>query len=339
MEPLAVPLLDQPIHKASRVIGYALIGLVVFCWIAQSEVAQLVETSQAYDKPYLITYFNHSLSVFMIPAQAAVAAALRWHDAPVRQALRVQHLGWRLVVLAVMYQAADWVWYLGLRGTSVADGTIIFNTMSAFVFLLEWCSGSRSLRLRTAGAVCLSLLGVAIVQRRPGEDFAAGGSFGCFGQSGGNLLVLLAAFLYACYQVKFDQATKSLGIASTNVVVGLQGLASMLFLLPGIALVARAPGCAREVFVAPAADQMLSMLCCGLLAFLFNVAFCLAVVVASPLVTSVGCMLTVPASLGTDWFLHGDSVSPSAVLGGALVVVGFLVLVLEDADASRAKAG
>ena len=68
-EALIAPSTDAAAAKAwSRdVIGYgSLFGLIV-AWVAQSEVAQALETKLGYNKPCFVSWVNHSFSVLLFP--------------------------------------------------------------------------------------------------------------------------------------------------------------------------------------------------------------------------------------------------------------------------------
>jgi len=312
--------------------GYLCIVLVALTWVAQSEVAQAVEAN-SYNRPYLITYFNHSLCLLLAPAQGMVLFLLGQTHNPVVQLLSQGSRVIRdIVLISVIYQVADWVWYIGLSSTSVADGTIIFNSMSIFVFLMEWLLGKSRISALKGFAVLLSLLGVVVVEYAPAANSVSTASqAGCLSQTGGNLLVLLAALLYALYQVKIDMSMPCLDAVTTNAFVAIQGLTTLVLLWPGIYLLNQLPAwCfAAEAFQLPQSDAARGVLLSGLLAFAFNVFFCLALVLTSPLKVSVGCMLSVPCSLVADALLHGDSISSSAFFGSGLVIVGFLMITLQ----------
>lgn len=312
--------------KGRLLLGYLCIFVVIVTWIAQSEVAQALETS-SYNRPYIITLVNHSLGMLQVlvllcgPWRESASLFLRAHGAR----LLLQVLG-----VCVAYQAADWVWYIGLSGTSVAAGTIIFNSMSVFVFLFEWLLGRRRFSTWKGGAVVVSLLGVVIVERKPGENNASldATQAGCLSQFGANMLVLVAAVLYAAYQVAVDAILPSSDPGTTNAFVALSGLVTCVALWPGAFLLAAVPkgGCLYEPLDLPGTGAIAGLAATGLLAFAFNVFFCFAIVLTSPLVTAVGCMFTVPAGLLTDYFLHGDSIEPSAIIGSGLILVGFLAI-------------
>ena len=92
-----------------------------------------------------------------------------------------------------------------------------------------------------------------------------------------------------------------------------------------------------EPFQAPDAEAARFVVINALLALMFNIFFMLAIALTSPLITSVGCMLTIPVSAVCDWLLYGDDFPPLAWAGSALVVSGFALLTRADLRARAAQ--
>merc|ERR1719296_154819 len=151
-------------------------------------------------------------------------------------------------------------------------------------------------------------------------------------QLGGNLLVLAAAILYAVYQIAVDEVVPGSDMGLTNAFVSASGLVTLTMLWPTAVVLPWAPksGCLYEPLDLPAPDAAAGLALTGFLALAFNVFFCLCIVYTSPLETAVGCMLTVPTGLLTDYVLHGDPIQLSAICGSTLVVAGFLGISLQS---------
>ena len=86
----------------------------------------------------------------------------------------------------------------------------------------------------------------------------------------------------------------------------------------------------REPFELPSTEALAFILINLALALAFNFAFLISITYTSPLITSVGCMLTIPLSAACDASLFGDTFPPSAVVGSAFVVGGFGLLTWAD---------
>jgi solute carrier family 35 protein F3/4 len=63
---------------------------------------------------------------------------------------------------------------------------------------------------------------------------------------------------------------------------------------------------------------------------LFNCLLILGIVISSPLFISVGSLLTIPASVVSDWLLHGTVLPILSYMGMLAIVVGFLLLTLSE---------
>merc|ERR1712085_463 len=309
------------------------IFFVVVTWVAQSEVAQYLETTN-YNKPYIITWFNHCLCSL----QGLVLLCGRrkqGQPSPFSEMTGRQVLG-QVIFITTAYQVADWVWYVGLASTSVAAGTIIYNSMSIFVFIFEWLLGRQQLSVSRILAILVALVGVVLVEYKPGDNNVPAG---CLSQLSANILVLIAAILYAAYQVSLERILPASSTAgTTSAFVSLQGLITLFALWPGFLLMAYAPGCFKEIVEAPEPSAVTGLLVNGGLALAFNVLFCYAIVWTSALTTSVGCMLTVPASMVADYYSHGDAFAPYAACGSVLVFAGFFVIArstIEDGEDSN----
>lgn len=307
-------------------LGYIFLILVVLTWVGQSEVAQAVEGA-SYNRPYFISFFNHSLCMALGPLQAVYLCLAGDKRAPCSKLLSSnKYACFHLIAITVVYQVADWVWYIGLGSTTVAEGTIIFNLVSVFAFVLEWLRGCRKMSCLKGFAIALSFLGVVIVEVKPVEHASTIVS-GCFSRLGGNIMVLFAAFLYAVYQVLVDTLLPAQSGVMSNALVSLQGLLTFLLVWPGIMFFDCLPGCCyASTWKPPSGDAARGLILSACLAFVFNIFFCLATIYTSPLTTAVGCMLTVPVSIIADWSFHGDSIEMQTFGGSVFIIAGFLLI-------------
>ena len=445
---------------SSRSWGYACVLGVVLTWVAQSEVAQYVQTAASYNKPYFIVYINHSCMALMLPIQAlwhtistsrrrreeafdpllyvapsndatpetgcpkparsqcrflfdgvllsvlarlgvrrADVAYCSTHVAstPMDEGASVGHgngevatgdddkgcekgsgessgaradspvalaaaaavqtskrgalLPWTLVVraawLSVIYTLGDWFWYIGLPHISVASGTCIFNSSCVFVYLFSVAFLGEKVAADRIAAVTLALIGVVVLALAPSSNNAASQE-SSHDSSGaklvGSAFVLAAAILYALYEVLCERFVfrGSESTALANTLSGIVGILNILLLWPPIPVLSAVPNRSwgewvSEPFQAPDAEAARFVVINALLALMFNIFFMLAIALTSPLITSVGCMLTIPVSAVCDWLLYGDDFPPLAWAGSALVVSGFALLTRADLRARAAQ--
>ena len=158
-------------------------------------------------------------------------------------------------------------------------------------------------------------------------------------------------------------------VVVTNVMTGMIGLASLVLLLVPILLLMLVPrgalgpqhgnrsssaapqngaaDAARSVLSWISPEQLvwptsravwLALLLNASLSLVFNIALFLALTLTtSPLIVSVGCMLTIPITAVVDYVAHGDSVTLGSALGSCAVIAGFVCLTASDVVHQRRK--
>lgn len=345
---------SSPRSKQHRGAGLLCLA-VVASWVSQSEVSQALQVG-GYNKPMAITWFNHSIGASVIVLLLPVTGLARIKRCLVvlmEGKTRLQLLR-QLLVLSSAYLLADWVWYIGLPHTSVAVGTIIFNTSIVWVYGISILLGREPCRWQRVGALLVSLLGVAVVtfaptlqpmstdavdgRHAPTSLEASNASASAFGSG----LVLAAAIGYALYEVLLDDAfgrACQADALAASAFTSMCGLLTVAILWPAILLVAlpaqsEGPLASFGLWETPEFPPPLAFygLCLNaVLATMFNVSLTLAVTLCSPLLASVSCMLTIPTSLLVDTVWHGYHFGVCDIAGSALVVVGFGMLARDEA--------
>ena len=330
----------------SRLSGWAAVLGLITTWIAQSEVSSSLQTRLAtpYDRPFAITWFNHSLLLLCLPValllhrrrpptpapdeapllsvQAPAPAPGAW---PVLAAPR--RLAGAVMLLAVLYVASDYAWYraLGVKGFSVTEATALGNSGAAFAFLLSICILGERVTGPKLAALALSLGGVAA---------AAAGSGG---RSGGGtamlapaLATVFAAFAYSLYEVVFSALVsrgRTLSAAEVNLVCGLIG-AAHVFLIPLFPLL---DSLGVEPFLLPTAAQWPWVLLNASLALAFNWCLLLALAALGPVLVSVASLSTIPLSAATDAATrHSVCYDPLCVAGYLLIFAGLALMTWAD---------
>ncbi len=74
-----------PACRRRGAVGFLFLGLVIVTWVAQAELAQFIQVG-AYNKPFLLTWCNHSFAVLLLPV-----AALLFHTCVKPRADRRAH--------------------------------------------------------------------------------------------------------------------------------------------------------------------------------------------------------------------------------------------------------
>jgi drug/metabolite transporter (DMT)-like permease len=118
------------------------------------------------------------------------------------------------------------------------------------------------------------------------------------------------------------------------VTLGMIGVFHTVINWPGI-LILDATGV--ETFELPEPRAFASLMVTTVMDSMFNVLLLIGIAITSPLFISVGCLLTIPASIASDWIIHGRVMSGGAFGGVACIGVGFLVLTYAEVREERAR--
>eukprot|EP00908_Phaeocystis_cordata_P026940 Transcript_9477.p2 GENE.Transcript_9477~~Transcript_9477.p2 ORF type:complete len:154 (+),score=67.72 Transcript_9477:914-1375(+) len=131
--------------------------------------------------------------------------------------------------------------------------------------------------------------------------------------------------------------------AMVNALNGSMGLFNLLVMWVAVPLVAWAPAdggwaWVHEPFSWPSRQQCSYLMLNAVLALCFNVFLMLGVAFTSPVLTSVACILSIPAAALVDFLLYRTLLSPAAAAGCALICVGFVALAVSEHRAKRKAA-
>lgn len=312
--------------SASLRRGYSLLALVIISWVGQSELAQYIQTVLRYNKPWAVTWLNHSAMALLAPALWLRQPGLLAHI-EAGCGIRLPRFLSYTAALAVLYTAGDYAWYLALPLTTVADGTALFNCQSVFAYALSVMLLGEALVPLKVLAVVMSVGGVVCISAGAPGEASEPSSLGVRARVLGDVLILGAALAYASYEVGLK---RMLGDASGNVVnatTAAVGVNSLALGLPGFVLLDWAR---VEPLDVPSAAIAAWLGLNAALALVFNVSFVLALAALSPVTVAVGCMLTIPLASLVDWVGHGSVFSAGDVLGAVLIISGFVLLAAAD---------
>ncbi|KAL7754170.1 hypothetical protein RI367_000151 [Sorochytrium milnesiophthora] len=251
----------------------------------------------------------------------------------------------RAVVLTVLFTLPSYMWYVAVNGTTMSDLTAVYNTSSffAYVFSVLLRVGGERFELRRISAVLMSLIGVTLVSLvtpaaiNPPQPPLPGSPGSGIPERipqhpeqhfrWGNLVGAIAAMLYGFYEAVYKKyavpAVPSMWFA--NHFTGLMGLVT-LFLgwIPLLLL----HFTERELFRLPDLYQWVYMTIIAVMGFLFNACFMQVIAFTSPVVASVGLMLTIPAVIISDLLLGNiASITWNMAVGAVMIFVGFVVLI------------
>ncbi len=92
-----------------------------------------------------------------------------------------------------------------------------------------------------------------------------------------------------------------------------------------------------ESFEAPPRDKVALLCLNAFLDSLYNGLLLFGILVSTPLIMSVGCMLVMPASIVVDRVVNGTELAPIAVTGAVFIVAAFALLNLSSLRTERER--
>eukprot|EP01063_Lacrimia_lanifica_P040885 TRINITY_DN9418_c0_g1_i1.p1 TRINITY_DN9418_c0_g1~~TRINITY_DN9418_c0_g1_i1.p1 ORF type:complete len:418 (+),score=94.68 TRINITY_DN9418_c0_g1_i1:90-1343(+) len=328
--------------------GYmCLIGVLV-SWVGGSEVVESLQTraGAAYKKPMTISALNHVGSTLLIPLQSAALVVMGRSPKPVLlyKASACDILS-ATAAMSFIFLIGDYCWMLSLQYLAVAVASTVFNTSAVFVYVMCVMNGFEGVSIRKVLSVCVALGGVAVISfagQGAGNDAspvsnatAAPDDAPAVSTTAASVACLISAIFYAAYDVyikvktiEWDGAPLIDQVIAGNWMTALVGLWTIPFGAIMLTILAYVPEdwFIYEQFELPTADQSPALFGQASAALGFNMFFALTIILLSPLIYSLGCMLTIPIAAIIDYFFRGQTMHPVAIVGALLVVLGFLAL-------------
>eukprot|EP00656_Telonema_subtile_P047467 TRINITY_DN5453_c0_g3_i1.p1 TRINITY_DN5453_c0_g3~~TRINITY_DN5453_c0_g3_i1.p1 ORF type:complete len:337 (-),score=51.89 TRINITY_DN5453_c0_g3_i1:383-1393(-) len=299
-------------------VGVVSMALLIVTWVAQSEIAQAVQNDQ-FQKPMFIVWYNHSSMALMLPAQ------LLWcwsHGQTLSGVLESNGLSLIgvlqcSILLCAVYTTGDYVWYVALNHTSVSAATCVFNTSCIFTYCFSMLFLKERFDYLKIIGMAFAVPGAIITALYPGDNNQDSGEDHQFSWL---VLVLAGAAGYGLYEVLFAKYTRGVDhVPCVNLVTGLLGVVNIVvfwvLLLPLDFLSSCPQGNDSKLQLCSFSERLglpPDARSWGLLnanaatAMMFNVFFLLAIAPPSPVLVSVGCMLSIPATALADFVLYQD---------------------------------
>jgi drug/metabolite transporter (DMT)-like permease len=215
----------------------------------------------------------------------------------------------RLLALAGFCFAGDLgVWHWSILLTTVANATLFANCAPIFVTLVVWVVFRQRPSARFLVGLTAALAGMFMLLH---GDFHQGGSALL-----GDLLGIVTAMFYAGYQMTVSRARDTI---STARLMAVSGIVSALILLP-VALLS------GERFLPSTATGWLLLVGLALTSQVAGqslIAYALAHLPGT--FASVALLVQAVMAAALAWLLLGETLTPVAIVGGVLVLVGIRI--------------
>ncbi|CAG8587634.1 8756_t:CDS:2 [Ambispora gerdemannii] len=198
-----------------------------------------------------------------------------------------------------------YLWYIAVNLTTMANLTAIYNISFFFAYLFSILFLGEDLKRIKVFSVVLCIIGVLIMSygnksdgnNKLNTDLKYGGNGYSKSIIAGNFIALIGALLYGLYEVLFKKylSPPTPSILFSNTIVALIGVFTFLFLWIPIPFLHFLE---VEEFSLPDSNTFLYIMLIAMLAVAFNASFMFMLTLTSPLVASIGIMLTIPIVAG-----------------------------------------
>ncbi|KAI8871482.1 hypothetical protein GQ42DRAFT_174523 [Ramicandelaber brevisporus] len=330
-------------------VGLALLFAVVLIWVGSSYLMHSIFGEQAFNKPFFITYVNTaSLSLHLV-IYFQSSKECRFERQRRQQQQRQQQqrepeaesdinlAPLTFVETAKVSAAFCLTWFAAnsasnssLAYTTVANSTILSSTSGIFTLMLGAYVGTESFVVSKLAAVASSFIGVYLVcNATPQQATAISAMNEITPTMIGNGLALLGAVLYAAYTTLLKVRVGDERRINTPLFLGMVGVFNTVFLWLWLALMHYT---GIEPFEWPPSAHIWGMIIVNALigTFLSDLCWMLAMLMTSPLVTTLGLSLTIPLALFGDVVFKHAILPPSYWVGSFLVVIGFIAINLSE---------
>ncbi|KAJ3341007.1 hypothetical protein HDU93_005871 [Gonapodya sp. JEL0774] len=237
--------------------------------------------------------------------------------------------------------AANYFQTVSLGLTSVSSSTILSSVSGLFTLVIGTFVRIETFTPLKFLAVVAAFVGVVLISRDdesqvPTREGDSGQPFRV--SILGDFLALLGAFFYGVYSVMLKVFIPDSKSVSPTTFLGFVGLWNLVLLWPGF-FILNALGVENLDF--PSDSEGLSTFYVSLVlnaligTFLSDYLWLIAVLLTSPVVVTVGLSLTIPLAMIGEWYIDGISVKVLHVLGGTLVVAGFVGVTVTSEEHSH----
>ncbi|GAA5809900.1 hypothetical protein MFLAVUS_003315 [Mucor flavus] len=352
-------------RKSKSVLATVMLAICIISFVLQTELAQYVQKTTSYSKPYFILYVSHSCYAFMLPLQL-IAEYIQLHyfnakskkgrtisqnivetinnskssinNSIVELQYRVQGnhvfpLGFIVrtcLSLSVLLTLPAYIWYLSVNLTSMSNLTAIYNTGCFFAYLFSILMLHDRIVAAKVGAVLLCMVGVLAMACWPLPGDTDGGNGDDTNQSIGKEWIGIAvasfgAATYGFYEVYY----KKFAAPSQPTILFANAVTGTIGIVTFLVFWIPFPilhFTGIEIFELPDLTTFKYILGIASMSVIYNATFMAVIALVNPVFAAVGVMLTVPAVAITDVLVTGVMVPTSTIIGSIFILTGFVIL-------------
>lgn len=340
---------------------FLVISLVSFC--VQTELAAYVQHDLGWNKAYCMLYLTHGSWSLLWPTQLLILRLQKrdmpwpifWKkhvwicrttaqmvqgrtlEAPHYHEARspVRYMLYCTAFITSALTVAGLSWYIAVDMTTPSDLTAIYNCSAFFAYAFSVPLLKEAFRLDKCFAVLIAIVGVIVVAYGDSNDATSGDADAAgAGDDGkrflGNLIIGAGSVLYGLYEVLYKRyacppegCSPGRGMIFANTVGSLIGSFTLLVLwipLPILHFTG------LETFALPTGATAWWLFLSVVMNATFAGSFLVLISLTSPVLSSVASLLTIFMVAVSDWLLTGQPLSLAAIIGGAMIIVAFVML-------------
>ncbi|CAI1856934.1 hypothetical protein SEUBUCD646_0B05400 [Saccharomyces eubayanus] len=335
-------------------VGVLMLAVVVVFWVGASCLTNELLETNAYNKPFFITYLNiSSFALYLVPdlwkrirskrkalqdqrdqilpvytheslpeflplvtAASSSLSSPSTEDKATKDTIRLS------LLFCVLWFVANLAGNSALSYTTVASSTILSSTSSFFTLFLAVSLQLESFSKNKLSGLFVSLFGIIliVVQSSKERDSVSASSFFI-----GNTLALLGSFGYSVYTtlLKYEVSSKGLQL-DIKLFLGYVGIFTFLLFWPILIILDLSHW---ETFELPNNSHtfFLVLLNC-IIIFVSDYFWCKAVILTSPLVVTIGLTFTIPLAMLADYLWRNASFTSWYIVGVFFIFVSFFLV-------------
>jgi solute carrier family 35 protein F5 len=240
----------------------------------------------------------------------------------------------------ILWTLANYFVSACLQYTTVASSTILTSTSSVFTLIFGVMFRVEAFTFRKTLGIFASLAGIVLISSidLSGDNNEHRGDFPEKSSQEiavGNTLALISAVIYGMYAVLMKKRITDESRINMPLFFGFVGAVNFLLFWPGL-IILHVTGI--ETFELPPDSRVMIIILCNSLASLISdMTWAYAVLLTSPLVTTVGLSLTIPCSLIGQMIINNQTAGAWYWIGALLVLVSFIFVSQEDEQLQDAQ--
>ena len=314
---------DEEIRKFK--LGVLFLVVAISSWIFGLELLNAVLKGDEYQKPWMFSYITGScFALNLIPD---FFSSYR-NQKPAENELNGRETTILAIIIAIIYYFYNLFVMLALQYTSASNQTVLSSTTSIFTLFIGMLLGIETFNLQKLACIIISFAGVVLINwSESGLSKDSGNKFVPKNPRLGNALAVLGALMYAFYMIvmKVRCGTGSRTVNERRM-FGIVGAVTLVFGIPVLFIVHMFD---IERFELPPNNTVSSMILInGVFSVISDYTTILAMLLTSPVVTSLSLSSSIPITIFIDKIIMWVTDAPASKSGHVMYYFGICSILL-----------